>query len=139
MNTMSDETILVEFRRKDVDWSRDAEDVYHGCQTIARHRGWKAIAMYPSPEAHERHIHGTETPIDLHGDLDLSVRARNACEREGVTTVEQFQRMLANGVLHIRNCGKTTEHELRAKFRRWCEDVHPTPCKFPQHACVCPA
>ena len=54
-----------------------------------------------------------ETSVD---DLDFSVRANNAMKRAGIFTVGEIIDMISNDELsHIRNLGKKTANEIKAR------------------------
>ena len=57
-------------------------------------------------------MQGSEGAVSNEFD-GLSVRAQNALYSAGLTTVEELARMSDNQILSLKNCGKTTLHELR--------------------------
>lgn len=50
--------------------------------------------------------------------IGLSVRARKAARRLGVTTVDGLVKLTADELLAARNCGQTTLQEIREKLAR---------------------
>ncbi|HVJ80783.1 MAG TPA: DNA-directed RNA polymerase subunit alpha [Planctomycetia bacterium] len=51
-------------------------------------------------------------------ELELSVRATNCLESEGITTVRELLRMDEDSLLKVRNFGETTLKEVREKLKR---------------------
>jgi DNA-directed RNA polymerase subunit alpha len=57
-----------------------------------------------------------ERPI---ADLDLSVRARNSLEAEGITTVEELVSRTVDDLLAFKNFGRTSLKEIQKKLEDW--------------------
>ena len=49
-------------------------------------------------------------------ELELSVRATNCLETEGITTVRDLVIRIADELLEVRNFGETTLKEVKAKL-----------------------
>jgi DNA-directed RNA polymerase subunit alpha len=61
-----------------------------------------------------------ETKLNMSlAELDLSVRATNCLESEGITTVRELVTKDEDTLLKVRNFGETTLREVREKLKKY--------------------
>jgi DNA-directed RNA polymerase subunit alpha len=82
-----------------------------GSETSVRHRGGNAVAIVPQPDAN------SDRKLNMSlAELELSVRATNCLESEGITTVRDLVIRTDDELLEVRNFGVTTLKEVQHKL-----------------------